>query len=346
MPFKSDSQRRWMYANEPEMAERWQNETPKGKDLPERVERKKESVDAEGLLALTKLAAAAKVAEPISNRDLGGLIGGAGGAGVGGAGGWSLANMLAGMHGRSRMRDLATMGRGVGLGEAIENKTLPRGFQFSDKSLGATADKGWLRGLLSDKARETITGARRQWTGGAKPFLRRFGRNAGLLGLIGGAALGSMGGGGLGQLIGMAVPEKQSDDQGAPPNTSLASQIGSLAPTALMAAPLLGGAIGGTKGYFGAPEGYGIEGATRGALKGAGGWGGAAAGGLGGAGLGAMLGGTATQGMDPTVRLLATLAGAGIGGVGGGALGHRVGRGIAKGRIGAPVWAYDEEKEE
>jgi hypothetical protein len=36
MPFKSDAQRRWMYANEPAMAKRWQRETPKG-DLPKRV---------------------------------------------------------------------------------------------------------------------------------------------------------------------------------------------------------------------------------------------------------------------------------------------------------------------
>lgn len=36
MPFKSDSQRRWMYVNHPAMAKRWQKETPKG-DLPEKV---------------------------------------------------------------------------------------------------------------------------------------------------------------------------------------------------------------------------------------------------------------------------------------------------------------------
>jgi len=41
MPFKSDAQRRWMYANEPEMAKRWEEHTPKGKDLPERVGKKK-----------------------------------------------------------------------------------------------------------------------------------------------------------------------------------------------------------------------------------------------------------------------------------------------------------------
>lgn len=37
MPFKSEAQRRWMYANEPEMAKRWEKETPKGKKLPEKV---------------------------------------------------------------------------------------------------------------------------------------------------------------------------------------------------------------------------------------------------------------------------------------------------------------------
>jgi hypothetical protein len=31
MPFKSKAQKGWMYANEPEMAERWEKETPKGK---------------------------------------------------------------------------------------------------------------------------------------------------------------------------------------------------------------------------------------------------------------------------------------------------------------------------
>jgi hypothetical protein len=30
-PFKSDAQRAWMYANKPEMAKRWEKETPKGK---------------------------------------------------------------------------------------------------------------------------------------------------------------------------------------------------------------------------------------------------------------------------------------------------------------------------
>jgi len=37
MPFESESQRRWMYANKPEMAKKWEAHTPKGKDLPEKV---------------------------------------------------------------------------------------------------------------------------------------------------------------------------------------------------------------------------------------------------------------------------------------------------------------------
>jgi hypothetical protein len=41
MPFVSEDQRRWMYANHPAMAERWQKETPKGKKLPEKVKPKR-----------------------------------------------------------------------------------------------------------------------------------------------------------------------------------------------------------------------------------------------------------------------------------------------------------------
>lgn len=37
MPFVSQEQRRWMYANYPKMAEQWDKHTPKGKILPERV---------------------------------------------------------------------------------------------------------------------------------------------------------------------------------------------------------------------------------------------------------------------------------------------------------------------
>ena len=37
MPFVSKAQRRWMYANEPEMAKRWEKHT-KSKNLPDKVE--------------------------------------------------------------------------------------------------------------------------------------------------------------------------------------------------------------------------------------------------------------------------------------------------------------------
>ena len=37
MPFKSEAQKRWMYANKPEMAKRWQAHTPKDKVLPQKV---------------------------------------------------------------------------------------------------------------------------------------------------------------------------------------------------------------------------------------------------------------------------------------------------------------------
>lgn len=39
MPFKSDAQRRFMYAKHPRIAARWEAHTPKGKDLPEHVKK-------------------------------------------------------------------------------------------------------------------------------------------------------------------------------------------------------------------------------------------------------------------------------------------------------------------
>lgn len=39
MPFKSQAQRKWMHANDPKMAEKWEKETPKGK-LPKKVKKK------------------------------------------------------------------------------------------------------------------------------------------------------------------------------------------------------------------------------------------------------------------------------------------------------------------
>jgi hypothetical protein len=37
MPMKSEAQRRWMHATHPQMAKRWEEETPKGKKLPKKV---------------------------------------------------------------------------------------------------------------------------------------------------------------------------------------------------------------------------------------------------------------------------------------------------------------------
>ncbi len=37
MPFQSQAQKGWMYANKPAMARRWQADTPKGTKLPEKV---------------------------------------------------------------------------------------------------------------------------------------------------------------------------------------------------------------------------------------------------------------------------------------------------------------------
>lgn len=41
MPFKSEAQRKMMYAKHPQMAKRWEKETPKGKALPKKVKRAK-----------------------------------------------------------------------------------------------------------------------------------------------------------------------------------------------------------------------------------------------------------------------------------------------------------------
>lgn len=41
MPFKSKQQRKWMYANDPEMAARWEKHTPDDTKLPEKVQNKK-----------------------------------------------------------------------------------------------------------------------------------------------------------------------------------------------------------------------------------------------------------------------------------------------------------------
>lgn len=41
MPFKSQSQRGYLYANHPDIAARFASETPKGKKLPKRVKKNK-----------------------------------------------------------------------------------------------------------------------------------------------------------------------------------------------------------------------------------------------------------------------------------------------------------------
>ena len=48
MPYKSDAQRRFMHAKHPKIAARWDKETPKGKDLPEHVKRKKKKTILQG----------------------------------------------------------------------------------------------------------------------------------------------------------------------------------------------------------------------------------------------------------------------------------------------------------
>lgn len=51
MPFKSEAQRGWMYANHPEMAKRWEKHTPKGKKLPYKKHEDGESKEA-GVLSM------------------------------------------------------------------------------------------------------------------------------------------------------------------------------------------------------------------------------------------------------------------------------------------------------
>lgn len=41
MPFKSEAQRGYLYANEPAVAKEFESKTPKGKKLPKKVSKKK-----------------------------------------------------------------------------------------------------------------------------------------------------------------------------------------------------------------------------------------------------------------------------------------------------------------
>jgi hypothetical protein len=52
MPFKSQAQKRYMYKNLPEIAARWEKETPKGTNLPVRVGNK---IKAPSLLRTRRL---------------------------------------------------------------------------------------------------------------------------------------------------------------------------------------------------------------------------------------------------------------------------------------------------
>ena len=43
MPFKSESQRRFMYAKKPKLAKEFEGKTQKGKKLPERIAKRRKS---------------------------------------------------------------------------------------------------------------------------------------------------------------------------------------------------------------------------------------------------------------------------------------------------------------
>lgn len=57
MPFKSEAQRRFMYAKHPQIAKRWQKHTPKGVDLPEK--KNPEETVKKSCIAGIKIASAA-----------------------------------------------------------------------------------------------------------------------------------------------------------------------------------------------------------------------------------------------------------------------------------------------
>jgi hypothetical protein len=90
MPFKSKSQQRWMYANEPEMAKKWSEHTPDHSDLPEKAKKKEKRMKTTEKIAAA--AALAKVREKCADQkpfkrwgDLATTLGGAAiGGGLGG----------------------------------------------------------------------------------------------------------------------------------------------------------------------------------------------------------------------------------------------------------------------
>jgi len=66
MPFKSKAQRRKLYATDPELARRFEAETPKGKALPERVKPRGPSKRSR-----TSASATARSGSPASKRPAG-----------------------------------------------------------------------------------------------------------------------------------------------------------------------------------------------------------------------------------------------------------------------------------
>jgi hypothetical protein len=90
MPFKSKSQQRWMYANEPEMAKKWSDHTPDHDALPEKAKKKEKRMKTTEKIAAA--VALAKVREKCADQkpfkrwgDLATTLGGAAiGGGLGG----------------------------------------------------------------------------------------------------------------------------------------------------------------------------------------------------------------------------------------------------------------------
>ena len=64
MPFKSKLQQRWMYANKPEMAERWSDHTTDHKSLPERAKKKKKRKEKQAALIAFRKTMGIKIWEP------------------------------------------------------------------------------------------------------------------------------------------------------------------------------------------------------------------------------------------------------------------------------------------
>jgi hypothetical protein len=52
MPFKSEAQRRYLYATDPKMAKRWEKETPRNAKLPERATKKRRRRNSSIMAAL------------------------------------------------------------------------------------------------------------------------------------------------------------------------------------------------------------------------------------------------------------------------------------------------------